>query len=261
MSAISPPSGANVSELLEAATRLFRITLPKCLPLAMLGLLVGQIATFYWLASGHTAQLTRLPDDATWWVLTFLGLIGYLWLAAAMMLRQRALIAGPVRTTVVLEAAARRLPTLLVAVMLSMMALSIGLVPACIAGSLLSGPLGTVLVFLLAAPNGFLIVCFVMLMPIVLFEQRSPYQAVVRAVQLVRPIWVKVCAALVIAMLIVGVCALAAGLCIGVLPKVAGDGAAVEAIVNALVLAVLAVVAVFLSALYLVLYSIASNSA
>jgi hypothetical protein len=261
MNAISPPSGANVSALLEAAARLFRITLLKCLPLAMLELLVGQIANFYWLASGHAPQLARFPDDDTWWVLTVLGLIGYLWLAAAMMLRQRALIGGPARTTVALEAAARRLPSLLVAVILSVIALGIGLVPAWMAGWLLTGPLATALVFLLAVPNVFLIVCFVMLMPIILFEQRSPYEAVIRAVQLVRPIWVKVCAALVIAMLIIAVCVLAAVLCIGVLPALAGNGAAVEAIVNALVLAVLAVVAVFLSALYLVLYSIASNSA
>jgi hypothetical protein len=261
MNAISPPSGANVSELLEAATRLFRVTLLKCLPLAMLALLVGQIANFYWLASGHTPQLMRFPDDDTWRVLTFLGLIGYLWFAAAMMLRQRALIAGPARTSVVLEAAARRLPTLVVAVILSIVALGIGLMPAWIAGWLISGPLGTALMLLLAAPNVFLVVCYVMLMPIVLFEQRSPYQVVIRAVQLVRPIWVKVCAALLIAMLIVGVCVFAAVLCIAVLPAVAGNGAAVQAIVSALALAVWAVVAVFLSALYLVLYSIASNSA
>ena len=40
------------------------------------GAAVGQIANFYWLASGHTPQLARFPDDDTYWVLTLLGLIG-----------------------------------------------------------------------------------------------------------------------------------------------------------------------------------------
>ena len=163
-----------------------------------------------------------------------------------MMLRQRALIAGPARTTVVLE------PQRAVC-RLSWSPSFCPSLPGRRACSGVDGRLATDRSARYRAgipagcPDVFLIVCFVVLLPMVLFEQRSPYAAVMRSVQLVRPLWGKVCAALVIAMLIVVVCVLvAAVLCIGCCRRLAGNGAAVEAIANALVLAVLAVVAGFL---------------
>ena len=55
MTASMPPRpDASVSQLLDAATGLFRATLLKCLPFAMIGVLCLEVPNFYWVASGHT---------------------------------------------------------------------------------------------------------------------------------------------------------------------------------------------------------------
>ena len=47
-----PPRSASVSDLLEAATGVFRMTLAKTLPLGMFAILLVALPNFYWLAKG-----------------------------------------------------------------------------------------------------------------------------------------------------------------------------------------------------------------
>ena len=69
MTASMPPRpDASVSKLLEAATTLFRATLLKCLPFAMVGVLCLEIPNFYWVASGHTLAY-GMPVNSTYWLL------------------------------------------------------------------------------------------------------------------------------------------------------------------------------------------------
>ena len=56
-----PGANAGVSELLQAGTRLFRITLPKCLPIAMVAALFSRLQSTA-RSAGATAEDFR-PSD------------------------------------------------------------------------------------------------------------------------------------------------------------------------------------------------------
>ena len=240
---VPPPHSASVSELLATAAQLFRATLLKCMPLAMVAVLCSQLANVYWIATGHIISFSA-RHDSSYTLLSVLGTAIELWLISAMMLRQRAVVLGaPVHAAAELRAAWRRLPSLLGCVLLG-------------AGSVALGGL------LLIAPGVFLLICYVVAMPVVLFEGLAPYAALVRSVRLIRPVWWKTLAACVFALLAFVVCALVFAALVGVFAGVlTGNGPAFEAIQTASSVALGALFFVFLSALALVLHSAASSSA
>jgi hypothetical protein len=237
-----PPHSASVSELLATAAQLFRATLLKCMPLAMVAVLCSQLANVYWIATGHTISFSA-RHDASYALLSVLGTAIELWLISAMMLRQRAVVLGaPIHAAAELRAAWRRLPALL--------------------GCVLLGAASVVLGLLLIVPGVFLLICYVVALPVVLFEGLAPYAALVRSVRLIRRVWWKTLAACVFALLAFVVCALVFAALVGVFAGVlTGNGPAFEAIQTASSVALGALFFVFLSALALVLHSAASSSA
>jgi hypothetical protein len=236
-----PPRSASVSELLQAASRLFRVTLPKVLPLMLIGVLCGEAANIFWLAKGQT--LTALPHDPLYVTLRVFGGIVYLALVAAAMLRQRRLARGRANPgESELRQALRRLPVLLLAVVLATFSVAAGLM-------------------MLVLPGIFLMVCYTVLWPLVLFEGMGPYRALVHSVELVRPFWWKACAAFVIAVLVVFIWIFGLGAVLGILRTVFVDGPAFRAVAAASLLAAEAFMIAFFCALWIVLYSAASSSA
>jgi hypothetical protein len=239
----SPRPDASVSNLLATASQLFRATLLKCLPFAMVGMLCLEIPNLYWIATGHTLTL-GLPSDTGYWLLAYPASAVTAFIVSAMMLRQRAVASGAnVDMRAELAAAAHRLPIVLVSWILAQLSLFIG-------------------VMLLILPGIFLLVCYVVLLPVLLFENYNPYTALVRCVQLIRPHWWKALAAIVIALLVLGICTLAAAAVLSILAALlAGEGPAVQALAAAVTVGVWAIWCVFLSALALTLHSAASSSA
>jgi hypothetical protein len=239
----SAPHNASVSALLESTALLFRATVLKCLPLGMLAVLCAQLANVYWLASGHPIHF-RAQHDANYILLSVLGTVIELWLLAAMMLRQRAVALGaPLRLAAELRAAMVRLPSILGSVLLIIVSVAVGFV-------------------LLIAPGVFLLICYLIVLPVVLFEGLAPYGALLRSVRLLRPLWWRALATCVFALLAFVVCALVFAAIISVLAGLlAGNGPALEAIEAASSVALGALLFVFLSALALVLHSVASSSA
>lgn len=240
----APAPGASVSQILETASQLFRVTLPKCMPLAMIAVLFVELPNLYWIAIGNPPpQLGRpWPADPAWWTLSLLGAAVALYLCSAMMVQQRSLVAGiacPAR--VALRAALHRLPLLLASWLLAQASLVVGLA-------------------LLVVPGLFLFVCYLVMLPVVLFEHPSPGMVLIRCVVLVRPQWWKALAALVIAVVVVLVCVLVFAAILSIL-AVLITGAAFQAITAACLIAFLAAAVVFLSALALTLHSAASHSA
>jgi hypothetical protein len=244
MTASKPPRpGASVSTLLDAATQLFRATLLKCLPFAMVGMLCLEIPNLYWVASGHTLTF-GLPSDTSYWLLAYPASAVTAFIVSAMMLRQRAFASGAtIDFTAELAAAGRRLPVILASWILAQLSLFVG-------------------VMLLILPGIFLLVCYVVLLPVLLFENLNPYTALVRCVQLILPHWWKVLATIVIAVLVLLICTLAAAAVLSILAALlGGQGSAVQAIVAAVTVGIWAIGCVFLSALALTLHSAASSSA
>ncbi len=239
-----PVRGANVSEWLERALQLFRVTLLKCLPLATIAVLCSDVPNLYWILTGHSLS-GGLPSDPTYWVLYLVAAALALYIASAVMLQQRSVALGVAFSAgTAMATAARRLPVLLLTWILAQLSLVVGF-------------------SLLIVPGIFLLVCYLVLLPVVLFERHNPYVALVRCVLLVRAHWWKMFAALVITLVVVvaGVLFVAAALEI-VAALLAGQGPAFEAIFATGSLAVGAVALVLLSALMLTLHSaLASSSA
>jgi hypothetical protein len=242
-----PPGSAAVNELMDAATRVFRRTLAKSLPIAMFAILLAALPQMYWQTTGKPMDLVHPPLDATFWVLSVIGYLGYQLLMAVLMLRQRALLQG-------------RPPALQ-----QEFAAALGRWPVLVATSVLGGMLVFLGTLALLVPGLFLLLCFLLLRPVVLFEKRDPWSALLRCIQLARPQWRKITGTFVIAALVFVVCLVAAAACLEILGAVFSDPAAMppafKAFSAACGLGVEAVAWVYFSALWLVLYSAASSSA
>jgi hypothetical protein len=241
----APRRGQSVNELLSTAVAVFRATLLKCLPLAMIGVLCASVPNFYLRASGQNMDIgAQLPTEPTYWWLVTIAVVLTLYIFSAMMLRQLYFSGGlAVNVRQELQVAMRRLPSLVVTWMLMQLSLAIG--------------------FLLIVPGVFLFVCYLVMLPVILLEgQLNPLQVLLRCIVLVRSNWWRIFAALVIALLTTLVCFLAFAAFMGILGTLlAGLGQAFEAIAAAATIAVFAMVFVFFSALALAVHSSASNSA
>ncbi|HEY3731776.1 MAG TPA: hypothetical protein VGL28_11015 [Steroidobacteraceae bacterium] len=239
----SPRPPVNVANLLTVATRLFWVTLLKCLPLAMFGVLCLQVPNFYWLASGHSLEHGFVPDR-NYLLISMAAVAVMLYFISAMMLRQRAFASGAALDSwTELRFATQRLPAILLGWILAQLSLFVGFT-------------------LLIVPGIFLFVCYLAMLPVLLFEQPNPYLALVRCVQLVRPHWWQVFAAFVIALLATLICALLAAAVLSIFAALLlTDGSAVRAIVTAVEIGLGAMMCVFASALALTIHSAASSSA
>jgi hypothetical protein len=240
----APRRGQSVSELLHTATQVFRATLLKCLPFAMIAVLCVEIPNFWWVASGHPLQNGMPTELSYWWLSSAAGAVA-LYIFSAMMLRQLYFSGGfAVNARQELTVAARRLPSLLLAWVLMNLSLLIGFL-------------------LLIVPGVFLFVCYLVLLPVVLLEgQLNPVLALRRCILLVGPNWWQVCAAFVIALLTMCVSLIVVAALLSILASLlAGQGPAFKAIVAAGSIASGAAVFVYFSALALAIHSSASNSA
>jgi hypothetical protein len=161
-----------------------------------------------------------------------------------MMLRQRAVVLGaPLLLGAELLASLRRMPVALLSWVLADLSVTLGLL-------------------LLLVPGVYLLVCYLVLLPVILFEDAGPVAALLRSVRLMRRLWWPALAALVIAVLLSFIGALLFAAVLAVAAEMfAGNGAAMKAVVNAGVIGFYALFIVYLSALQLVLHSAASNSA
>jgi hypothetical protein len=241
------PRTASVSDLMDAASRAFRVTLGKCLPAALCATLFAALPNLYLLALGRKLDLLHPPQDPAFWVLSIAGFTAYQLAAAVVMLRQARLLSGAgADTGAELPTALNRWPALLLASLVGWFAVGAGL-------------------FALVLPGVFLAVCLALLRPVVLFEHPGAMAAIGRCMRLARPLWWKLLAAMVVALIIVFVCSVAAlaalGLATGLLGAAGVSQPVLTAIGAACALAVDAIAFVYFNALWLVLYSSASASA
>ena len=126
-----PPSRPQaVGEILDTAFRIFSVTLLKCLPLAALSLLAGQLPNIYSLLKGLPLQgiLMAQRHDALWWLLAFAGGVIALTMTSAIVRRQYAIASGqPASPQGELTAALRLVPGLFMVLLLFTLATVAGL--------------------------------------------------------------------------------------------------------------------------------------
>jgi hypothetical protein len=129
-----PPSRPQtVGEILDTAFRIFRATLLKCLPLATLSLLAGQLPNIYNLLKGGSLQQRLASHDAVWWLLEVVGYVVALTLWSAIVRRQYAMAGDqPSPPEGELASALRLVPGLFAVSLLLGLAVLVCLVPAAI---------------------------------------------------------------------------------------------------------------------------------
>jgi uncharacterized membrane protein len=238
-----PSANAGVSELLQAGTRLFRLALPKCLPIAMVAALISQAPGLLLEAQGQQLKIFEPPTDPKFWIEYGIALVLVILLFTVVTVRQRAIMRGSVpdlRREV--GQILTRMPVLLPASLLALLSYCVG----CI-------------LFLL--PGIYLLVCFAVLPSVVMFEEQSVFGALKRSIQLMHPRWMQKFAVFVIGFLVALVCILFAALLVGVVLEAVSGNAIVQAIERALYMGFYAVMWTYLNALSLVLYTSASSSA
>jgi len=240
-----PPHSAGVSELLDAAYRVWRATLPKCLPLAMVAVVVMNVPLLYARSAGHAPPSPfALPRDPIYWGYYAIGMIAYLFVGSVAIGLQHGLAReGRADFGAAVGRAATRLPALLAAMVLAYLAVALG-------------------TMLLIVPGVYVAVGVFLIWYVVLFDTTNPVQALVRSLKLAHPLWWKLFAAIVIGLLVMLVSTFAAmlvaALLVGlVLPATTPAGGAVA---GALGVAFMGAGLLFVTALGIVLHSAASSS-
>jgi hypothetical protein len=238
-----PPRSTGARILLETASQVFRATVLKCLPLGMFAVLAGMLPLIYWRSQGHALRLLG-EHDAIYDALSVAGPALELWLIGALLLRQRAMVTGAsIGIRGELLGSLRRLPIMFLCWIVALLSVGAG-------------------VLLLIVPGVFLLVCYLVLLPVILFDGLGPYAALVRCVRLVQPHWWQFCAAFVIGLCILFVCAFSLSALLAIVEgSLLDNGPAFEAVSVASSIGVLALVVSFLCGLALVLHSAASSSA
>ena len=263
------PGSRSVGDMLDAAFSRFKSGALKCLPMMLPAVLAGQMAEYYWLLSGHRGVSPFQARDGTYLALYVAGFVMYLLFASAATLQLASVHAGkPLGGIEQLRRALGRWPAMVATFVLAAVVTAACLLPVAFVYQLsvllrLSPAVATAGSMLLLAPAVYVMVAFSVLLPVVLLEQSVTFRALRRSFDLVRPRWVRVFAALLIAGLAAVICLVAAWAALQMLLGAVGPGNAplANAIMATALLLAFSLVQLFMLSLALEIYSSASASA
>lgn len=140
-----PPRPQSVGEILDSTFRIFGATLLKCLPYAILGVIVGQLGSLYDLLKNGRPRLDpvsrlALVQDRRWWLASLIGFVLALVFTNAVILRQFSLASGrEVAAGVELRRAVGRVPGVLLIFILMMLSMVGTMIPVTV---IVAVPLG-----------------------------------------------------------------------------------------------------------------------
>lgn|GEM_PF-561504 len=192
-----PPAGPQtIGQVLDAGFRIFEVSLIRCLLYGAVSMMAAQVPNIYSLARGlplHTFD----ASDPVWLVLSLVGGALSLYMAAAVLLRQRDIASGRrLTTSEELAHALRRLPALLAVCVLALVVV-VG-IPGVIAGLFLAAGLSqsNVVALGVALVIGGLPVLWlgprlVVAVPITLFAGKGPIDSIRRSFGLVSGSWLR----------------------------------------------------------------------
>jgi hypothetical protein len=128
-----PPSHPlSIGEVLDLSFRIFRVSLLKCLPLAVAALLLAQLPNIYALLHGGSlAGVLTGQHDVVWWVLYVLGWLLSTAFWGAVLVRQHAVVSGQTGTAFdAIGVGLRRLGGMILISLLILLAVGLCLAPA-----------------------------------------------------------------------------------------------------------------------------------
>jgi len=192
-----PARPQTVREVLDTGWLIFKATVGSTLSYAMLMSLATELPSLYSLALGRPLP-TQDQTDPQWWAWGITGLILSLWLWGALMLRQKALVAGERANTVMeLKGAVIQLSRLIAVAALWLVAVVVALGPY-IAGTQLAGldgvqsaadALKALALSPLTLPAAWLSVALMFAPMLVVLRREGPLDALGSSLRLVRGHW------------------------------------------------------------------------
>jgi len=248
-----PPSRPqSIGEVIDTAFRIFKVTLVRCLPYSVLATLMGQLQNIYLIVTRqHLRQFNN--TDPVWWALYVLGLwLGFTFVNA-IIIRQAEMASGlPSVGSTAFVAGLKKVPATI-----AMSILIAAMVAACF-------------VPLVAVPRQYMALCFVVLLipagyigvfflctwPALLIGQKGIIGSLRYSASLVRGNWWRTVTIYTVAIVMIIVLSVTAGMIVGVLAALGAskDLAVTTAISAVMVVASGAIYMPFVTAMTLALY-------
>jgi hypothetical protein len=172
-----PQRPLSIGELVDMAFRIYRATVVKCLPYALLAVIAGQLPNIYYLLSGRglAQSIFASSRDPMWLSLYVVGSLAGLVLWSAMLLRQYALATGgEAATGEELGAALMRLPYMAILGILSVVAIGWWF----LLGFLFSQPIRALVWVLMVVPASFVMVALSAAWASLLLSARGPVASI-----------------------------------------------------------------------------------
>lgn len=250
MTLYPPARPRTLAELLDAGLKVFRVTLPKCLPYASVAILFGQLSTLYDLARGRVPAPRDL-NDPVWLTLYAIGSVLFVILWMAMLLRQSAVAAGrPPGATDLLDAL-KQTPAIL-AICLIESALVMVLIAPPLA---LAEPYRSIGFGLMLLPAIYVFVALSLALPARMLARKGVLQSLLYSLRLVHGNWWRTTLLYLISFSIIFAAYLFTAVMVAMIVPDAGRAeAAARAVMAAVVLAVGAMGLIFYTAILLTLF-------
>ena len=230
-----PPRPQSIGEVLDSAFFIFKVTLVKCLPYGLFAMVASQLQSIYDVATGRPLGSGGLA----WWLFFVLGMLASIVLWSAVIVRQKAILEQKVTTVWSdLGEGLRRLPAMVAALVLAVVAVCVGLV-------------------LLVVPGLYLSVAYSLAAQAILLDGKNPVEALRHSSWLVRGNVLRASTIFSVGLTMVLVFDLMMFTLVAVLLQFAGSGdvTVVTSYLPVVVIALGAVTAPFLCALGLALYA------
>lgn len=210
-----PTSPQSIGQVLDGAFRLASVSFRQTWVLALLAGVASYAASVYQFTRGDTlVQSILAPADAVYWTLYVGGLLLSLLFFSAIYLRVDAIASGTTDGGDTVNAALRRLPLVLLLLVLTLLALAVGFV-------------------LLIVPFLILAVSLMLAMPILLIESKGPIDAMTSSHRLIWGHWWRTSAILTVGVIIIMVFYMILGMvAAAVAPMIASGAAEVAAVLS-----------------------------
>jgi hypothetical protein len=250
-----PQRPLSIGELVDAAFRIFRVTVVKCLPYALVAVIAGQLPNIYYLLSGRGLARSILTSlrDPVWLSLYVVGTLVGVLLWSAILLRQHSMVTGSDAVAgQELGTALRRLPAMVLLGVLCGVAIGGWFV----LGFLFSGPVRLLVWVVMAVPASVVMVALSVAGPSLLLSDRGPAASLAHSWRLTSGSLWRLSGVYTVALFIVLVIYVVLGLVTTLVSVLLArnDISVISAAAEALVVIMTAVVTPFYSALALAVF-------
>lgn len=254
MSAIlyPPARPQSIGEVIDTAFRIFKATLVRCLPYSVLATLVGQLQNIYVIVTRQNLHQFR-NTDPVWWTLYVLGLWFGFTFINAIIIRQAAMASGlPSSGSAAFLEGLKKVPATI-----AMSILIAAIVGLCFIPLLVTPrPYWILTLVAICIPGSYIGVAFLCSWPAMLVGHKGIAGSMRYSVRLVRGNWWRTVTVYTVALMMIVVLSVTAGMIVGVIAALGAsrDLAVTTAISAVMVVASGAIYMPFVTAMTLALY-------